>query len=98
MNIAQIIAVIQLLLKNKEEILELIKLIRTLFANENLIGDGPDAIVYDDSAAYPAVAKAVSAAGLDWASFIKVLVDNLDSIKELVTSIVEIIDLFKPKK
>ena len=95
MNIAQIIAVIQLLLANKEQIMELIKLIQSLFAAENLIGDSPDATVFDDSAAYPALAAAVNGAGLNWAEFVKLLVENLDQIKELVSAIVEVIELFK---
>jgi hypothetical protein len=32
---------------------------------------------------------------LNWAEFVKLLIDNLDEIKELVSSILEVLDLFK---
>lgn len=95
MNIAQIIVIIKLLLDNKESILELFKLIQSLFTMENLIGDAPEATVYNDAASYPVLAGAVAQAGYDWSGFIKLLVDNLDELKLLVSSIMEIIDLFK---
>jgi len=98
MNFLKIVAVIKLLVENKDQILELIKLIQTLLASPNLIGDADGATVYHDSASYPQVAQAVAAAGLDWSGFIKVLIENLDSLKELVAAIVQIIDLFSTDK
>jgi len=96
MNVAQIIAVIKLLLDNKEQIFELIKLIQSLFSAENLIGETQDAtVIYDDSAAFPLVAAAVEQAGLNWADFIKLLIENMDDLKSLVSSILEIIEMFK---
>lgn len=96
MNVAQIIAVIKLLLENKEQIMELIKLIQSLFSAENLIGETQDAtVIYDDSAAFPVLAAAVNQAGMNWSDFIKLLIDNLDEIKALVSSILEVIELFK---
>ena len=95
MNVLQIMAIIKMLLANKEQILELIKLIQSLFAAQNLIGNTPDATVIEDSASYPVLAAAVNGAGLDWAEFVKLLIDNLDEIKELVSSILEVLDLFK---
>lgn len=96
MNMAQIIAVIKLLLENKEQILELVKLIQSLFSAENLIGDTGDAtVIYDDSAAYPVLAAAVNEAGLNWAEFIKLLVDNIDELKSIVQTILEVIEMFK---
>lgn len=95
MNVAQIIVIIKLLLENKEQILELIKLIQSLFLAENLIGNESNANVIGDSASYPALAAAVNGAGLNWAEFVKLLVDNLDEIKLLVSSILEVIELFK---
>ena len=95
MNVLQIMAIIKLLLANKEQILELIKLIQSLFAAQNLIGDSPNATVFDDSASYPVLAAAVNGAGLNWAEFVKLLIDNLDEIKELVSSILEVLELFK---
>ena len=95
MNVLQIVAIIKLLLQNKDEILDLIKLIQSLFAAEILIGDSPDATVFDDSASFPVLAAAVNGAGLNWSEFVKLLIDNLDEIKELVSSILEVLDLFK---
>jgi hypothetical protein len=96
MNVLQFIAVIKLLLENKEQILELIKLIQSLFASENLIGETQDAtVIYDDSAAYPVLAGAVAKAGLNWAEFVKLLIDNADELKSLVKTILEVIELFK---
>lgn len=95
MNVLQIMAIIKMLLANKEQILELIKLIQSLFAAQNLIGNTPDATVIEDSASYPVLAAAVNGAGLSWAEFVKLLIDNLDEIKELVSSILEVLDLFK---
>ena len=95
MNVLQIIAVIKLLLQNKEQILELVKLIQSLFAAENLIGDSENATVFHDSAAYPALATAVNTAGLNWSEFIKLLLANLDEVKQIVQAIVEVIDLFR---
>jgi hypothetical protein len=95
MNVLQIMAIIKMLLANKEQILELIKLIQSLFAAQNLIGNTPDATVIEDSASYPVLAAAVNGAGLNWAEFVKLLIDNLDEIKELVSSILEVLDLFK---
>ena len=95
MNVLQIMAIIKMLLANKEQILELIKLIQSLFAAQNLIGNTPDATVVEDSASYPVLAAAVNGAGLNWAEFVKLLIDNLDEIKELVSSILEVLDLFK---
>ena len=95
MNVLQIMAIIKMLLANKEQILELIRLIQSLFAAQNLIGNMPDATVVEDSASYPVLAAAVNGAGLNWAEFVKLLIDNLDEIKELVSSILEVLDLFK---
>jgi hypothetical protein len=95
MNMLQIIAVIKLLLDNREQIIELIKLIQSLFGDENLIGDSADATVFDDSVAYPALASAVAEAGMNWSEFIKLLVDNLDELKAIVSSILEVIELFR---
>lgn len=96
MNVAQIIAVIKLLLENKEQILELVKLIQSLFSGETLIGDTQDGtVIYNDSAAYPVLAAAVNEAGLNWAEFIKLLVDNLDDIKTIVQTIIDVIEMFK---
>jgi hypothetical protein len=95
MNVLQIMAIIKMLLANKEQILELIKLIQSLFAAQNLIGNTPDATVIEDSASYPVLAAAVNGAGLNWAEFVKLLIDNLDEIKELVSSILQVLELFK---
>jgi hypothetical protein len=32
---------------------------------------------------------------LNWAEFVKLLIDNLDEIKELVSSILQVLELFK---
>ena len=96
MNMLQIIAVIKLLLENKDEILELVKLIQSLFSAENLIGETQDGtVIYDDSAAYPVLSAAVNQAGLKWADFIKLLIDNADELKSLVKTILEVIEMFK---
>lgn len=96
MNVLQIVAILKLLIQNKQEILDLIKLIQSLFAAQNLIGDTQDGtVIYDDSAAYPVLSAAVTGAGLNWAEFVKLLIDNLDDIKELVSAIREVLDLLK---
>jgi isopentenyl diphosphate isomerase/L-lactate dehydrogenase-like FMN-dependent dehydrogenase len=95
MNVLQIIAIIKLLIESKEEILDLIKLIQSLFAAQNLIGADADATVIGDSASFPVLAAAVNGAGMNWAEFVKLLIDNLDEIKELVSSILEVLELFK---
>lgn len=93
MNLVQIVAIIRLMIANKEEILELIELIRSLFAAETLIGDSPvDSVVVDDRASYPAVAKAVQAAGFEWSEFVQTLIENLDDVRALIAAIVDLID------
>ncbi len=44
---------------------------------------------------FPQLAKAVAEAGLDWAAFIKLLIENLDTIKEIIKSILDVVDVLK---
>lgn len=93
MNLVQIVAIIRLMIANKEEILELIELIRSLFAAETLIGSGPDdSVIMDDRASFPAVSKAVQAAGYEWSEFVRMLIENLDDVRALVSAIVDLIE------
>lgn len=93
MNLVQIVAIIRLMIANKEEILELIELIRSLFAAETLIGSGSDdSVIMDDRASFPAVSKAVQAAGYEWSEFVRMLIENLDDVRALVSAIVDLIE------
>ena len=97
MNLLKLIAIVNFLLENKESILELIKLLQSIFASETLIGDSHDATVFDDCTAYPCLAASLSAAGMSWQDFIKLLIANKEQLQELVAALVEIIALFSKK-
>ncbi len=94
MNIAQIIAIVRVLIANKESIIELIKLLQSIFDSKTLIGSEEGGIVYDDSAAYPSLAAAVSNAHVEWPAFVQWIIENADEIKSLVKTIIELFDLF----
>lgn len=95
MNIAAIIAVIKLILENKESIVELIKLIQSLLAASNLIGENGEATVVEDSGQYPLLATAVQTAGMSWSEFVKLLIENSAAIKEVVKALSELIEKLK---
>lgn len=97
MNLLKLIAVVNFLLQNKESILELIKLLQSIFATEILIGDTDDVTLYADSNAYPLLSAAIAESGMSWQDFIKLLVANKEQLQELVAALVEIISLFTKK-
>lgn len=95
MNLVQIIALIRLFVANKEQIIQLIELIRSLFNAKTLIGDDAIGNVVGDRAEFPLVAEAVQAAGLEWSEFVRMLIENLDDVRALVAAIIELIDSLK---
>jgi hypothetical protein len=97
MNIARLIALIKILLENKEEILELIELIKSIFQWKSLIGspDAQDMNTVITAASYPKLSSALVGANVTWNDFISLIWENLDDIKQILSLVIELVSKFQ---
>jgi hypothetical protein len=94
MNLVKILAIMRFLFEHKAEIVEflseLASLIETLIANQHLIGSGlimDHPAIAGTGASYPALSSAIAESGSSWRDFIELLLENLDTLKQLATII-----------
>lgn len=97
MNVARLIALIKILLENKDEILELIELIKSIIQWKSLIGSpeqqGADPRIA--AASYPKLCSTLVEANVTWSEFINLIWDNLDDIKQIVALVIELLAKFQ---
>lgn len=97
MNVMKIIAILRFLIENKAQVEQLIELIQQLLSSKHLIGDDGSTTL-PTAEEFPALSGAVMAAGSSWSELIKLLVDNLDSLQEIVTLVMQLVKLFEAKR
>jgi hypothetical protein len=100
MNLVKIMAVMKFLFDHRAEIVEflseLASLIETLIANQHLIGSGlimahPAVNTESAAQAYPSLSSAIAESGSSWKEFVELLIENLDTLKQLATIIQDLL-------